>query len=106
MIQNEFAGPRYFKVAIALSVLSAVAWGVVLYSQHRKLSRFCMGVQVGTSISQVREAAQRQDLDPRMEPFAQMSVEPLFWPLPAKVPSCRVFFNKSRFVEYRLLQGV
>jgi hypothetical protein len=53
-------------------------------------------------ISEVREQAEEHGYDPRMLPYAQMSIEPTGWHY-AK-PACKVIFNKDRTIEYHVWQ--
>ena len=61
--------------------LVPVAIGVVAHfmTLSHDLKAFCAGLPAGMPISEVREAAEEHGYDPRMEPYAQMSIEPTGW---------------------------
>src|SRR4051812_16713127 len=93
---------RWFYTSLVLSIAAAGSWFYHVDSQTAQLRDFCSKMPLGATIVQVREAAQEKGFEPKMEPFAQMRIEPLGW-MP-EVPACRVFFNRARTVEYRVWQ--
>jgi hypothetical protein len=94
---------KWFYLSIALCLISAAAGAGYLYQGTRDLDSFCSGVPLGATVAQVRKAAQRQGFESFMEPFTQMRIRPLRWHM--SPPSCRVFFNRDRTVEFRQLQA-
>ncbi len=94
---------RWFYVSIGLCLTATAAWFVYLGQETRELQVFCSRLALGATVVQVRESAQEEGFLPKMEPYAQMRIEPATWmPRP---PSCRVFFNRERTIEYRVWQS-
>jgi hypothetical protein len=93
---------RWFYFALFMSVATAAGAGGYLYRQSDRLDEFCAKLPLGASVVEVRKSAQRQGFESSMEPYTQMRIKPKHWHLAP--PSCRVFFNRDRTVEYRLLQ--
>ena len=87
-------------IAVAVAVVATVVAHFV--TESRELRDFCQSLPVGMAITEVREAATEKGFDPRMEPYSQMRIEPTGWHYAR--PSCRVFFNKDRTIEYRVFQ--
>jgi hypothetical protein len=87
---------------VALAIALAVGLVAHFVALSRDLKSFCEGLPNGMPISEVREQAEEHGYDPRMLPYAQMSIEPTGWHY-AK-PACKVIFNKDRTIEYHVWQ--
>lgn len=94
---------RWFYLALILSLTSAGGAWSWLEMERKELKKLCQTLPLGATISEVRKSARARGFEPKMDPFAQMRIEPSFWH--SSPPSCRVFFNRARTVEYRLLQS-
>ncbi len=97
---------RWYWLAVAFAFLSAGGAAFVLVRDHGRLADFCRDVELGEDLARIRRLAYREGFEPRIEPHAQMRVVARSWSYwHQSPPSCRIFFNDSRTVEYRIWQG-
>lgn len=96
---------RWVYTSIILGVLLIAGIATDLGIQNRRLQAFCQELGPGRDVVQVRKSAQVSGFKPRMEPFSQMRIESPHWGWHLSPPSCRVFFNQERTVEYRVWQN-
>ena len=99
------SSPNFNKwLYLSLIALGGVTWSAYshFHDQAVNLEKFCQTVPIGATDVEVRKSAQALGFTPTMEPFAQMRIQP--WEKLLPPPSCRVFFNRARTVEYRVLE--
>ena len=94
---------RWLVTAVILAFLAAGGAYGVLARDRGRLREFCDGLELGTSILDVRRVAKRGGFRSTLEPHGQVRVELGYSSiLPG---SCRIFFNPNRTLEYRKFEA-
>jgi hypothetical protein len=93
---------KWLGVAILIFVLTAASF--FTYARYKKLElqEYCAQLQKYVELPRIREQAKSLGFHVEQEAFIQMRITPLKW-MPSP-PTCRVFFNPDRMMEYRVWQ--
>jgi hypothetical protein len=96
---------RSYYSALILIFVCTFSVAAYLGFERHELNRFCDRVHLGDTVAGVRKLAELEGFEPELEPYAQLRIQSRVWSWNRNAPSCRVFLNAARTVEYRVWQG-
>ncbi len=93
---------RWLSVSILIILLASAS--LFTFARYRKtlLKEYCAKLPKYVELSKVREEALGLDFHVELEAHIQMKISPSRWYF--FPPTCRVFFNPERTLEYRVWQ--
>jgi hypothetical protein len=93
---------KWLSAAVLIALFAAAS--IFTYARYKKLElqEYCAQLQKFVELPKIREQAKSLGFNVEQEAFVQMRITPMKW-LPSP-PTCRVFFNPERMLEYRVWQ--